>query len=97
MDFVFKEQSRAPPFMITVPGPIPYTSEKVVPWHYGADVYYHGVKQETNPCPSKEELIENNEDGVYYFFGVGRMSISRRVFGPLNVQANALTREKGKK
>ena len=24
--------------IITVAGPIPYTSDKVVPWHYGADV-----------------------------------------------------------
>ena len=36
--------SRVAPLIITVPGPIPYTSDKVVPWHYGADVYYHGVK-----------------------------------------------------
>ena len=35
---------RIAPLIITVPGPIPYTSDKAVPWHYGADVYFHGVK-----------------------------------------------------
>ena len=32
--------------IIIVPNPIQYTSNKAVPWHYGADVYYHGVKQD---------------------------------------------------
>ena len=34
------------PLIITMPGPIPYSSDKTVPWNYGGDVYYHGVKQE---------------------------------------------------
>ena len=37
---------RVAPLIITIPGPIPYTSDKAVPWHYGADVYYHGIKQD---------------------------------------------------
>ena len=37
---------RVAPVIITVLGPIPYTSDKAVPWHYGVDVYFHGVKQE---------------------------------------------------
>ena len=35
---------RVSPLIITCPGPVPYTSKKDVPWHYGADIYYHGVK-----------------------------------------------------
>ena len=35
---------RISPLIITVPGPIPYYSEKAIMWHYGFDVYYHGVK-----------------------------------------------------
>ena len=27
------------PLIITFPGPIPYSSDKFVPWNYGADVY----------------------------------------------------------
>ncbi|XP_050875925.1 uncharacterized protein LOC127079584 [Lathyrus oleraceus] len=38
--------ARPTPLTITLPGPIPYSRENVVPWHYGSDVYYHGVKQE---------------------------------------------------
>ena len=37
---------RLAPLIITIPGPIPYTSDKAVPWHYGDDVYYHGIKQD---------------------------------------------------
>ena len=90
--------SRAPPLMITVPGPMPYTSEKAIPWHYGADVYYHGVKQEVNARLSEEERAEGNEEEVHNFSGVGRMTRSGRVFGPLNVQdaEDASAREKGK-
>ena len=34
------------PLIITSPGPIPYSPDKDVPWNYGANVYYHGVKQD---------------------------------------------------
>lgn len=36
--------ARPTPLTITLHGLIPYSSENVVPWHYGSDVYYHGVK-----------------------------------------------------
>ena len=32
------------PLIITMPGPIPYSSDNTVPWNYGGNVYYHGVK-----------------------------------------------------
>ena len=32
------------PLIITNPGPIPYSSNKAVPWNYGAEVFYHGIK-----------------------------------------------------
>ena len=35
---------KAAPLVITIPEPIPYSSDKAIPWHYGFDVYYHGVK-----------------------------------------------------
>ena len=37
---------RIAPLIITFLGPVPYSSDKSVPWNYGADVYYHGVKQD---------------------------------------------------
>lgn len=36
--------ARPIPLKIMFPGPIPYSSESFAPWHYGSDVYYHGVK-----------------------------------------------------
>ena len=34
------------PLIITMPEPILYSLDKTVPWNYGGDVYYHGVKQD---------------------------------------------------
>ena len=34
------------PLIITMPGPVPYESDKTVPWNYGGDIYYHGIKQD---------------------------------------------------
>src|ERR1044072_9541978 len=34
------------PLAIAKTGPLPYESDKVVPWNYGSGVYYHGVKLE---------------------------------------------------
>src|ERR1051325_2837869 len=37
---------RVAPLIITSSRPVPYSSDKAIPWNYGADVYYHGVKQD---------------------------------------------------
>ncbi|KAI5444408.1 hypothetical protein KIW84_012872 [Lathyrus oleraceus] len=85
------------PLTITLPGPIPYSNEKVVPWHYGSDVYYHGVKQEEKPFEEMPCVDENlNVDNL-----VGRSKITRRgrVFPSQNTQDSddALAKAKGKK
>ena len=33
------------PLIITTPGPVPYSSNKAMPWNYGAEVYYHCIIQ----------------------------------------------------
>ena len=33
------------PLKITVPGPVPYQSNKTIPWNYGGEIFYHGIKQ----------------------------------------------------
>ncbi|KAI5388927.1 hypothetical protein KIW84_074548 [Lathyrus oleraceus] len=38
--------AEAAPVTITVPGPIPYDKDDVVPWHYGGEVYCNGEKVE---------------------------------------------------
>ena len=40
-------ESTISPLIITSPRPIPYSSDKAVPWNYGAEVYYHGIKQDS--------------------------------------------------
>ena len=34
------------PLIITAHGPISYSSNKVVSWNYGAEVYYHGINKD---------------------------------------------------
>ncbi|XP_058732596.1 uncharacterized protein LOC131604125 [Vicia villosa] len=90
----YEEQPAA--LMITVPGPIPYESEKAIPWHYGSDVYYHGTKKGDEP--SKGEFVEAAAANTDNFAGTGRITRSGRVFSPQLVQnnADALVKAKGK-
>ncbi|XP_058733160.1 uncharacterized protein LOC131604754 [Vicia villosa] len=82
--------------MITVPGPIPYDSEKAIPWHYGSDVYYYGTKEEGDS--SKQKFAEASVANTDNFAGTGRITRSGRVFSPQLVQnnADALAKAKGK-
>ncbi|XP_058759673.1 uncharacterized protein LOC131632984 [Vicia villosa] len=90
----YEEQPAA--LMITVPGPIPYESEKAVPWHYGSDVYYCGTKEKGEPL--KEKFVEAAVANTDNFAGTGRITRSGRVFSPQLVQSNAdaLAKAKGK-
>ncbi|XP_058733008.1 uncharacterized protein LOC131604592 [Vicia villosa] len=40
-------EPKVAPLIITKPGPIPYSSDKAVPWSYGNDVYIHGAGKGT--------------------------------------------------
>ena len=59
------------PVIITVPGPLPYVSDKAVPWHYGADVYINGIKQELNAGASICDIT-----------GPAKVTRSGRLFSP---------------
>lgn len=87
---------QAVPLTITVPGPVPYSSEKVVPWHYGSDVYYHGVKQDN--LNSKVEAGNDQNLNVENIAGMGRITRSGRIHAPPEVPRSAeeLARAKGK-
>ena len=37
------DEPRVAPLIIITLGPVPYSSDKVMPWNYGAKVYYHGL------------------------------------------------------
>ncbi|KAI5421143.1 hypothetical protein KIW84_044838 [Lathyrus oleraceus] len=90
--------TRHVPLVVNLSGPVPYSSEKAVPWHYGSDVYYHGVKQVFIPVPAKKEEVEKEDVNARDFSGVGRIIRSGRVFAPPNLQdvADALAKAKGK-
>ncbi|XP_058729317.1 uncharacterized protein LOC131601500 isoform X2 [Vicia villosa] len=90
----YEEQPAA--LMITVPGPIPYESEKAIPWHYGSDVYYYGTKEEGEL--SEEKSVEAAVANTDNFAGTGRITRSGRVFSPQPIQnnADALAKAKGK-
>lgn len=75
------------PLTITVPGPVPYTSEKAVPWHYGSEVFYHGVK--------KDEGISDSSN-VESFTGVGKLTRSGRIYASPDAQKKAEELEKAK-
>ncbi|KAI5410763.1 hypothetical protein KIW84_056056 [Lathyrus oleraceus] len=88
--------ARPVPLVVTMPGPVLYSSEKAVPWHYGSDVYYHGIKQVFIPVLAKKEEVEKEDVNAGDFSGAGRITRSGRVFAPPNSQDVADALEKAK-
>ena len=66
---------RIAPLIITFPGPVPYSSNKVVPWNYGTDVYYHDIKQDLKN--------EEADPDVSNIVGTNKITKSGRVFSPV--------------
>ena len=63
-----------------MPGPIPYSSDKTVPWNYGGDVYYHGVKQDQ--LDDEESIFEKDDPDISNIAGTNKITLSGRVFSP---------------
>ena len=75
-----KAEPRVAPLIITTLGQIPYSSDKVVPWNYGVDVHYHGIKEEPLTFEGvNTEVIDPNIDNISRTSKVTR---SGRVFSP---------------
>ena len=68
------------PLIITSPGPIPYSSDKVVPWNYGVGVYYHGIKQDL--LAIKNEFTEYIDPNIDNIVGTSKVTRSGRIFSP---------------
>ena len=64
--------------IITMPGPIPYLSDKTVPWNYGGDVYYHNVKQDW--LADKDSIFEKADPDIGNIAGTSKITQSGRVF-----------------
>ena len=64
-----------------MPGPTPYKSDTMVPWNYGGEIYYHGVKQ-IEQIVGEESSEEDNPDisniaGTSKITRSGRISLQR--------------------
>ena len=66
--------------IITATGPVLYSSDKAIPQNYGAEVYYHGVKQE--PWISKDEDTEVTNLNVKNIVRTSKVTRTGRVFSP---------------
>ena len=63
-----------------MPGPAPYKSDKMVPWNYGGEIYYHGVKQ-IEQTADEESSEEDNPD-ICNIAGTSKITRSGRIFSP---------------
>ena len=68
------------PLKITMPGPTPYNSDKTVPWNYGGEIYYHGIKQ--NEMTAEEESSEEDNSDISNIVGTSKITHSDRIFSP---------------
>ncbi|KAI5409648.1 hypothetical protein KIW84_055187 [Lathyrus oleraceus] len=90
---------------ITTPGPLPFTSERAIPWHYGGSVYTHDhrveqpLQVEEVQDQRSESEVEIKDPAVDNVDGIGRFTRSGRLFSPPvtqpdNVKAAAKTKGK---
>ena len=63
-----------------MPGPVPYTSGKTIPWNYGRDVYYHGIKQDWPAA--KDSSSEKVNSNISNIAGTSKITRSGRIFSP---------------
>ena len=68
------------PLKITMPGPVPYISDKSIPWNYGGEIYYHGVKQVEQTA--EEESSEEDNSDISNIVGTSKVTRSGRIFSP---------------
>ena len=81
------------PLIITTPGPIPYSSENTIPWNYGYDVYYHGIKQAFS-----DEDDEEVDPSIVNIEGNSKVTRSGRIFSlkispPVKITVTKITAE----
>ena len=68
------------PLIITMQRPIPYSSDKTVPWNYRGDVYYHGVKQDW--LAHEDSIFEKDDPDIGNIMGTSKITKNGRVFSP---------------
>ena len=65
------------PLIITMPGPIPYSSDKTAPWNYEGDVYYHSIKQDW--LADEDSIFEKADPDISNIVGTTKITRSGRV------------------
>ena len=60
-----------------MPGPVPYQSSKMIPWNYGGEIFYHGIKQ----IETVREISEEDPD-IGNIAGTRKITRSGRIFSP---------------
>ena len=68
------------PLIITSPRAVPYSSDKAIPWNYGAEVYYHGVKQD--PLTIEDIKVEATIPDIDNITRSSKVTKTGRVFSP---------------
>ena len=63
---------------ITMSGPIPYKSNMTIPWNYGGDIFYQGVKQ----IESVQENSDDETPDIGNIAGTSKITRSGRLFSP---------------
>ena len=63
-----------------MPKPTPYKSDKTVPWNYGGEIYYHGIKQDE--LTAEEESSEEENSDISNIVGTSKITRSGRIFSP---------------
>ena len=59
-----------------MPGPIPYKSNKMIPWNYGGEIFYHGIKQ----IESVQENSDDETPDIGNIAGTSKITRSERIF-----------------
>ncbi|CAI8608207.1 unnamed protein product [Vicia faba] len=68
------------PLIITMPGPVPYESDKAILWNYDGDIYYHGIKQDG--LAAEEMSSEKEDSDISNIVGTSKITRSGRIFSP---------------
>ena len=63
-----------------MPGPVPYESNKTIPWNYGGEIYYHGIKQDE--LTAEEESSEEDNSDISNISRTSKITRSGRIFSP---------------
>ena len=63
-----------------MPGPIPYSTGKTVPWNYERDVYYHIIKQDL--LAVEDQVSKNVDPDIGNIVGTSKITRSGKVFSP---------------